>query len=68
VFEGFTESGAVQNYEIMGKEFKMALELKRRFEGKPYCLAIYREPCSLPVLQNYMELPNAKEIRFQVAG
>ena len=33
-------------------------------EGKPYCLLISKEPCSLPSLGDYFELPCAKKIRY----
>jgi len=33
-------------------------------EGKPHCLIAAREPCSLPILEDYFELPCARKIRY----
>jgi len=38
------------------------------FEGKPYCLVVSRQPSRLPVLEDYMVLPSAKKIRYQIAS
>lgn len=34
------------------------------YEGKPYGLIVARKPCSLPPLEDYFSLPNAKKIRY----
>lgn len=34
------------------------------FEGSPHCLIAARQPCSLPVLDDYFELPKARKIRY----
>lgn len=34
------------------------------YDGKPYCLVVAREPCSLPVLEDYDALPNATKRRY----
>lgn len=33
-------------------------------QGRPYCLVVSKEPCSLPSLVDYFELPNARKIRY----
>ena len=35
------------------------------YHNKPYCLVVSRTPCDLPVLEDYMALPNATKIRYQ---
>lgn len=33
-------------------------------DGRPYCLVVSREPCDLPLLQDYFALPHATKIRY----
>lgn len=35
-----------------------------KFDGKPHCLVVAREPCALPKLDDYMSLPSAMKKRF----